>query len=391
MINGFATRRQVEQLYRAFKSDNSSFKNATPSKKCDPLKLKTYFKDHFTGRPIEEDPIELVEAPNYIKQLQNLMMHDINTEPPDEMELRRVIRKMKSGKASSDVPIEYIKQSMCIDEFAKEMTELYRTIWTTKKMPKIWGYSKLITLWKGPAKGKYDDPSTYRGLQIGSSLCKIIIVIIINRLSVWYEKQLLDQQQGFRAARGTTDGIFVAKSVQQITCKMKKPTFVLFVDLSAAFDHVERKWLFKMLSMGYPKGTDQTMLKLLESLYSSTKTSLQESPDDTFELTVGVRQGGPESPLLYNLYMDFVLRIYVEQCRHQGIRFLQLKYKIPETASSTKKTAAGDMTIDWSGYADDLMLFFEDEKSLGNGLRILDKVFSKYRLKINTSKTKTMI
>ena len=165
-------------------------------------------------------------------------------------------------------------------------------------MPKIWGYSKLFTLWKGPVKGKYDAPSTYRGLQIGSSLCKIIIVIIINRLSVWYEKQLLDQQQGFRAARGTTDGIFVAKSVQQITCKMKKPTFVLFVDLSAAFDHVERKWLFKMLSMRYPKGTYQTMLKLLESLYSSTNTSLQESPNDTFELTVGVRQGGPESPLL---------------------------------------------------------------------------------------------
>ena len=173
------------------------------------------------------------------------MMHDINTGPPDERELRRVIRKMKS----SDVPMEYIKQSMCIDKFAKEITKLYKTIWTTKKMPKIWGYSKLITLWKGPAKGKYDDPSTYRGLQIGSSLCKIIIVIIINRLSVWYERQLLDQQQGFRAARGTTDGIFVAKSVQQITCKMKKTTFVLFVDLSVAFDQFERKWLFKMLKM----------------------------------------------------------------------------------------------------------------------------------------------
>ena len=142
----------------------------------------------------------------------------------------------------------------------------------------------------------------------------------------------------------------------------EKPTFILFVDLSAAFDHVERKWLFKMLSMRYPKGTDQTMLKLLESLYSSTNTSLQESPNDTFELTVGVRQGGPESPLLYNLYMDFVMRIYVEKCRHQGIRFLQLNYKIPVTVSSTKKTAAGDTTIDWGGYDDDLMLFFDDEK-----------------------------
>ena len=43
-----------------------------------------------------------------------------------------------------------------------------------------------------------------------------------------------------------------AKSVQQITAKMKKSTPVLFVDLSAAFDHVERndrkevsQWIWK--------------------------------------------------------------------------------------------------------------------------------------------------
>ena len=79
-----------------------------------------------------------------------------------------------------------------------------------------------------------------------------IVVIIIRRLKTWYEKQLLDQQQGFCAARGTTDGIFVAKRVQQITSKIKKPTFVLFVDLTAAFDHVERGWLFKILRSRYP-------------------------------------------------------------------------------------------------------------------------------------------
>ena len=71
-----------------------------------------------------------------------------------------------------------------------------------------------------------------------------MITIIIGRLKDWYELQLLDQQQGFRSARGTTDGIFIAKSIQQITDIMKKPTPVLFVDLTAASDHVERNWLF---------------------------------------------------------------------------------------------------------------------------------------------------
>ena len=72
-------------------------------------------------------------------------------------------------------------------------------------------------------------------------MCKIMIVIILNRIKTWYDKQLLDQQQGFRSGRGTTDGIFIAKRIQQVTDKMKKPAYILFVDLSAAFDHIERK------------------------------------------------------------------------------------------------------------------------------------------------------
>ena len=51
--------------------------------------------------------------------------------------------------------------------------------------------------------------------------------------------------------------------------------------------------------------------------------------NDKFDLTVGVRQGGLESPMLYNLYMDFVLRIYMNLCKEKGINFLNLKYKIP--------------------------------------------------------------
>ena len=49
----------------------------------------------------------------------------------------------------------------------------------------------------------------------------IMIVLIIERLKNWYEEQLFDQQQGFRQARGTTDGIFLIKSVQQITNRME--------------------------------------------------------------------------------------------------------------------------------------------------------------------------
>ena len=95
-----------------------------------------------------------------------------------------------------------------------------------------------------------------------------MIIVIINRIKSWYDRQLLDQQQGFRSGRGTADGIFITKRIQQITDKMKKPVYILFIDLTAAFDHVVRKWMFKSIYQRFPDETDRTLIELLEALYA---------------------------------------------------------------------------------------------------------------------------
>ena len=57
------------------------------------------------------------------------------------------------------------------------------------------GNSRLKTLWKG--KGMKKDPSKHRGLSIGSTICKLIIMLILARSRPWYEAQLTDEQNGF--------------------------------------------------------------------------------------------------------------------------------------------------------------------------------------------------
>ena len=47
--------------------------------------------------------------------------------------------------------------------------------------------------------------------------------------------------------------------------------------------------------------------------------------------------------------------------------------------------------MDWIGYADDIALVFEDPIQLQLALNLLDDTFSRYKLKINISKTKTMV
>ena len=271
------------------------------------------------------------------------------------------------------------------------MIKLYQTVWRTNKIPTQWGHTKLVAIWKGASKGSSKNPETYRGIQIGPSLCKIIVIIIINRLKNWYEKQLLDQQQGFRKGRGTTDGIFIIKRIHQITDQIKKPVFTLFIDLTAAFDHIKRDWMFITIYQRLEQNADKKLIELLQSIYSYTTTSLAQSTLDIFELLLGVRQGGPESPMLFNLYIDYVMRKFLEECKVNRVKFLELKYRIPSTATPHERTKPGTNTTDWIGYADDIVLTFEDVKNMQRALDLITSIFASYHLTLNTTKTKSMI
>ena len=90
-INDHANRKEVEQLFRSFKSDNSSFKKERPIKKCDPAKLKAYFEKHFTSTQIDETPVELDEVPEFILKLKQISTQNLNVKPPEEKEIIEII------------------------------------------------------------------------------------------------------------------------------------------------------------------------------------------------------------------------------------------------------------------------------------------------------------
>ena len=66
-LNEYANKKQVENLFRSFKSDNSSFKSPTPKRGCEPAAMKTYFEQHFTSDSIDKVPIELLDAPEFLQ------------------------------------------------------------------------------------------------------------------------------------------------------------------------------------------------------------------------------------------------------------------------------------------------------------------------------------
>lgn len=308
------------------KNNDSSFKSLKNTAKCEPHKLTEHFSKHFIIVPPKDTPRKLLEVPQFMKELQHVQEYNLDHSLPTVEEIKKMLISLKNGKASTDIPPEFLKYSVNSEEMLDEIHKIFSDIWKTNNIPINWTHSKLVCLWKGASKGSPTDPKTYRGLQIGTIICKILVITILNRLKNWYDQTLLDQQQGFRSGWGISDGIFVTKRIQQITDMMKKPIFILFVDLSAAFDHVVRNWLFKSIQQRLPPNSDKTLFRILKAVYSHTTTALSEAPEDTFDLTTALRQGGPESPPLYNLFMDYVMRIFEQECAQGNIQFVKLKY-----------------------------------------------------------------
>jgi hypothetical protein len=57
--------------------------------------------------------------------------------------------------------------------------KLFNSVLTTGHFSKIWAKGYIVPIFKS---GSRDDPSNYRGITIGSCLCKLFVKILNNRL-----------------------------------------------------------------------------------------------------------------------------------------------------------------------------------------------------------------
>ena len=137
------------------------------------------------------------------------------------------------------------------------------------------------------------------------------------------QQTILTNQNGFRQYFGCPDAIFSLKSIQNISSRLTKEVFVLFVDLTAAYDWCVRKWLFHTIFNSIAPLNVELIncVNIMEELYKKTE-SVMKGETTYFETTSGVRQGGPESPNLFNLFLDYIMRIYNERAEELDWEYL---------------------------------------------------------------------
>ena len=83
------------------------------------------------------------------------------------------------------------------------------------------------------------------------------------------------------------------KLLHNIVNKKKQMAFLLFVDLSEAFDKLNRDFLWKTIKLRFKPGTNTKIINLLEHLYSSTSAEINDNESLVFNIETGVFQGKP--------------------------------------------------------------------------------------------------
>lgn len=97
---------------------------------------------------------------------------------------------------------------------------------------------------------------------------------------------------------------------------------VVFIDIAKAFDSVAHEHLIRVLK---ERGLDSHIIRLIKDSYEEvcTRIKVKEGTSPPIEMKVGVKQGDPMSPLLFNIAVDPMIHKLVrmgEGYRFRGVR-----------------------------------------------------------------------
>jgi len=170
-----------------------------------------------------------------------------------------------------------------------------------------------------------------------------------------YEQDFLGFSYGFRPGRSQHKAL----DALSVGLSSKKVNWVLDADVEGFFDAIDHQWLMKFLEH---RIADKRVLRLIGKW-------LRAGVSDDGEwstTTVGTPQGAVISPLLANVYLHYVLDLWIQSWRSQHGR--------------------GDMVI--VRYADDFIIGFEHKYEAEACLKELRDRFAKFGLKLHDQKTR---
>jgi hypothetical protein len=198
-----------------------------------------------------------------------------------------------------------------------------------------------------------------------------------NRLALVANKTIGQSQTAFQKGRNILEGVVILHETLHELQKKKQSGLVLKIDFEKAYDKVSWQFLQQVLRM---KGFSQKWCMWIDRIVSGGNVGVMVNDElgHFFQTKKGLRQGDPLSPLLFNIAAD-MLAILIDR----SIKLGHFQGLIPHLVE-------GGVSI--LQYADDTVLFLEDDLEKAENLKLVLCAFEKLSgLKINFHKSEIFL
>jgi hypothetical protein len=371
---------QCKTIQKELERGNSKPAHETLKKITNPQQNKTTVIEDSSGELLTESFAVLTRWTEYCRELYNypiepdisLLDSDLSQRETAQLpvlkeEVEEAIRSLKTGKSPGvdNIPGELLKHGG--EQMATILMTLCQKIWEAKKWPTEWTQSLVIPL---PKKGNLRLCQNYRTISLISHPSKIMLRIILNRLKAQAEEHLAEEQAGFRPGRSTVEQIFNCRIMIEKHLQHQKDLYHNFIDFKKAFDRVWHDGLWHVLrSFNIEEG----LVQVVEALYkhASSAVLMNNQIGGFFPTTVGVRQGCLLSPVLFNLFLEDIMR---------------------ETLQDFHSTISiGGRTISNLRFADDIDLLGGSNAELQDLTNRLTTSAGSHGMEVSSEKSKVMV
>ena len=180
--------------------------------------------------------------------------------------------------------------------------------------------------------------------------------------------------------------LFSMRLLQEQAIRNKQPMLAAFVYLSKAYDSVDRELVWQCFRH---RGMPEKLLNMLQLLHSRTECAVKGDnvlTSSWSEVCTGFKQGDVNASMLFNLFLDTVLREMQPELVRTGLAYF---YRVDGVLREMPSRNLPDTF--WSIlFADDMSLVAPSTEQMQIALETADTVFSKWGLEMSFKKTKVM-